>query len=71
MQAIIDFIYGLLWNNLITIPLPGGGELGFPLMVLMLVPAGLYFTLRTKFLPVDHPPDPDGPGCGYLFRRLM
>lgn len=52
MQAIIDFIYGLLWNNLITIPLPGGGELGFPLMVLMLVPAGLYFTIRTKFLPV-------------------
>ena len=47
MQAIIDFIYGLLWNNLITIPLPGGGELGFPLMVLMLVPAGLYFTIRT------------------------
>ena len=52
MQAIIDFIYGLLWNNLITIPLPGGGELGFPLMVLMLVPAGIYFTIRTKGLPV-------------------
>lgn len=52
MQAIIDFIYGLLWNNLITIPLPGGSELGLPLMVLLLVPAGIYFTIRTKGLPV-------------------
>ena len=35
-----------------TIPLPGGGSLGLSLLVLLLIPAGLYFTIRTKALPV-------------------
>ena len=45
-------IYDLMWGDLITIPLPGGGSLGLSLLVLILVPAGIFFTLRTRFLPV-------------------
>ena len=51
MQTIVNFLEGIFWNNLITIPLPGG-SVGLPLMVLLLVPAGIYFTIRTKCLPV-------------------
>ena len=32
-------------------PLPGGSSLGLSLLVLILVPAGVYFTVRTRFLP--------------------
>ena len=45
-------IYDLIWGDLITIPLPGGGTLGLSLLVLLLVPAGVYFTVRTRFLPI-------------------
>ena len=45
-------IYDFMWGDLITIPLPGGGSLGLSLLVLVLVPAGIFFTLRTRFLPV-------------------
>ena len=45
-------IYDFMWGDLITIPLPGGGSLGLSLLVLILVPAGIFFTLRTRFLPV-------------------
>ncbi len=44
-------IYNILWGDLITIPLPGGSSLGLSLLVLILVPAGIYFTIRTRFLP--------------------
>lgn len=44
-------IYNILWGDLITIPLPGGSTLGLSLLVLILIPAGLYFTIRTRFLP--------------------
>lgn len=45
-------IYDFLWADLITIPLPGGGSLGLSLLVLLLVPTGVYFTIRTRFLPI-------------------
>ena len=45
-------IYDFMWGDLITIPLPGGASLGLSLLVLILVPAGVFFTLRTRFLPV-------------------
>lgn len=48
----ITFVYDLLWGDLLTIPLPGGGSLGVSLLVLLLIPTGIYFTLRTRFLPV-------------------
>lgn len=44
-------LFDLLWGDLITIPLPGGSSLGLSLLVLILVPSGIYFTVRTRFLP--------------------
>ncbi len=43
--------YYILWGDLITIPLPGGSSLGLSLLVLILIPSGIYFTIRTRFLP--------------------
>ncbi len=51
-MPIISWFYQLLWGDLITIPLPGGQSAGLSLLVLILIPAGLFFTLRTRFLPV-------------------
>ena len=50
-MAVFQAIYNLLWGDIIQIPLPGGSTLGLSLLVLILVPAGLYFTVRTRFLP--------------------
>ena len=47
----------LLWGDIIHIPLPGGSSLGLSLLVLILVPAGIYFTIRTRFLPFRHFPE--------------
>ncbi|MBP3477522.1 MAG: alanine:cation symporter family protein [Lachnospiraceae bacterium] len=47
----INAVYQLLWGDLITIPLPGGSSLGLSLLVLILIPSGIYFTIRTRFLP--------------------
>jgi len=43
--------YYILWGDLITIPLPGGSSLGLSFLVLILIPSGIYFTIRTRFLP--------------------
>ena len=50
-MAIFRAVYNLLWGDIIHIPLPGGGSLGLSLLVLILVPAGRYFTKRKPFLP--------------------
>ena len=55
MEFIVQLIsraYGLLWGDLITLPLPGGGSIGLSLLVLLLIPTGIFFTIRTRFLPV-------------------
>ncbi|MDE6846097.1 MAG: alanine:cation symporter family protein [Lachnospiraceae bacterium] len=44
-------VFNVLWGDLITIPLPGGSSLGLSLLVLILIPSGIYFTVRTRFLP--------------------
>lgn len=44
-------VYNILWGDLIRIPLPGGSTLGLSLLVIILIPAGIYFTIRTRFLP--------------------
>lgn len=49
---LIEGAYRFLWGDLFTLPLPGGGSVGLPLLVLLLLPTGLYFTLRTRLLPV-------------------
>ena len=54
---IIERVYNFLWGDLIVLPLPGGGELPLSLLVIILIPAGLYFTVRTRFLPVRLFPD--------------
>ena len=51
-MALFRAIYNLLWGDLVQIPLPGGSSLVLGLLVLILIPAGLYFTVRTRFLPL-------------------
>ena len=51
-MSLMYTVYDFLWADLITIPLPNGGSLGLSLLVLMLVPAGIYFTIRSRFLQV-------------------
>ena len=50
--TIVSTVYNFLWGDLFTIPLPGGGSIGISLLVAILIPAGIYFTIRTKFLPI-------------------
>ena len=49
---LICAVCGFLWGDLITLPLPGGGSVGLSLLVLLLIPTGIYFTFRTRFLPL-------------------
>lgn len=56
-MPIFNTVYNILWGDLITIPLPGGSSLGLSLLVLILIPAGIYFTIRTRFLPFRLFPD--------------
>ena len=51
-MSLMYTVYDFLWADLITIPLPNGGSLGLSLLVLMLVPAGIYFTIRSRFLQI-------------------
>lgn len=51
-MKVISFVYNLLWGDMFNLPLPGGGSVGISLLVLLLIPTGIYFTLRTKFLPI-------------------
>ena len=53
----IEKVYTFLWGDLITIPLPGGSTLGISLLILLLIPTGIYFTIRTKLLPIRLFPD--------------
>ncbi|MGI6080405.1 MAG: alanine/glycine:cation symporter family protein [Candidatus Avilachnospira sp.] len=50
-MTLIKAVYNLLWSDLVSVPLPGGSSLGLSLLVMILIPAGLYFTIRTRFLP--------------------
>lgn len=52
MSNIINAVYNFLWGDLLSIPLPGGGTVNLSLLVLLLIPTGIYFTIRTRFLPV-------------------
>lgn len=56
-MKIVQFIYQCLWGDLITIPLGNGSSLDLSLLVIILIPAGLYFTIRTRFLPFRLFPD--------------
>lgn len=49
---IVSIIYNFLWGDLFYVPLPGGGSIGVSLLVAILIPAGIFFTIRTRFLPI-------------------
>lgn len=51
-MEVISFLYNLFWGDLFTIPLPGGSSIGISFLVLLLIPAGIFFTIRTKVLPI-------------------
>lgn len=49
-MSIFKAVYNILWGDLFTIPLPGGSSIGLSLLVMILIPSGIYFTIRTRFL---------------------
>ena len=51
-MAFISFIYNLLWGDLFYIPLPNGSSIEISLLVLILIPSGIFFTFKTKFVPI-------------------
>ena len=55
MDAIIKLIgvvCNFLWGDLFQIPLPGGNAIGLSLLVILLIPTGIYFTIRTRFMQI-------------------
>lgn len=54
---LIEDTYNFLWGDLFQIPLPVGGSIGISLLILFLVPAAVYFTIRTRFMQVRLFPD--------------
>ena len=54
---IIESVYYFLWGDWIRLPLPGGSTLALPLLAVLLVPAGIFFTLRTRFVQLRLLPD--------------
>lgn len=45
----IQAVYQFLWGDLLRIPLPGGSSFGVSLLIILLIPTGIYFTIRTRF----------------------
>ena len=54
---LIEATYNFLWGDLFQIPLPVGGSIGISLLIIFLVPAAVYFTIRTRFMQVRLVPD--------------
>ena len=54
---LIEATYNFLWGDLFQIPLPVGGSIGISLLILFLVPAAVYFTIRTRVMQVRLFPD--------------
>jgi len=52
MVTVIESMTKFLWGDLLRIPLPGGSSIGLSLMVLLLIPAGIFYTIRTRILPL-------------------
>ena len=51
-MQLFQAVYNFLWGDLVRIPLPGGSYLGLSILIIILIPAGIFCTIRTKFLPV-------------------
>ena len=54
---LIEATYNFLWGDLFQIPLPGGGSIGISLLIIFLVPAAGYFTIRMRFMQLRLFPD--------------
>ena len=50
MIHLIETVYRFLWGDLFVLPIAGG--VGISLMVVLLLTAGVFFTLRTRLLPM-------------------
>lgn len=50
LVKLIEQTYRILWGDLFVLPI--GGGFGISLMVILLLTAGIYFTLKTRLLPV-------------------
>mgnify|MGYP005921241385 CR=1 FL=1 len=51
ITKLIETVYAFLWGDLFTLPVMGS-SVGISLMLLLLIPAGVCFTIRTRLLPV-------------------
>ncbi len=51
ITKLIEIVYAFLWGDLFTLPVMGS-SVGISLMLLLLIPAGIYFTIRTRLLPL-------------------
>lgn len=49
-KSLISLVYNFLWGDCLTIPLSEGSSLGLSLLVIILIPSGIYFTFKTKFV---------------------
>lgn len=57
-KKIIDFIYYIFSDaSFITFTLPGGLSIGIPLLAILLIPTGIYFTIKSKCLIVRFFPE--------------
>ncbi len=51
-MQLFQIVYNFLWGDLVTIPLPGGSSLGLSLLVILLIPAGIFCMFITRFMPI-------------------
>ena len=51
MTKLIETVYNFLWGDLFTIHI-SDFKIGIPLLVLLLIPTGIFFTIRTRFMPI-------------------
>ena len=66
---LIENIYQFLWGEWIHVPLPGGGSLGLSLLIILLLPAGIVFTIKTKFLQIRKFPYAMKETLGRVFKK--
>ena len=52
LSKIYEVIMYIFTGALFKIPLPGGSSIDISLMIILLVPTGIYFMIRTKLLPI-------------------
>lgn len=51
------FLFNIFWGDLFYIPLPNGSRVGIPLLVAILIPLGIFFTISLRFVQFRHLPD--------------